>query len=62
MVFLCQRENAEYYIPGSSAPPDAAVQIWGRSTIPSMVARLVHGASIKAVMDWAKQELEGFRR
>ncbi len=54
--------NAEYYIPGSSAPPDVAVQMWGRSTIPSMVARITQGASIKTVMDWAKQELEGFRR
>ena len=54
--------DAEYYIPGSSAPPDLAVQIWGRSVIPSMVARMVQGASAKTVMDWATKELEGFRR
>ena len=54
--------GAEYYISGSSAPPELAVQIWSRSVMPSMVARLVQGKTIKETMDWAKQELEGFKR
>lgn len=54
--------DAEYYIVASQAPPEIAVQIWGRSVIPSMVARIVQGSTPKQVIDWAKGELEGFRR
>jgi ABC-type glycerol-3-phosphate transport system substrate-binding protein len=54
--------ESEYYIVASEAPPEIAVQIWGRYLIPSMVARTVQGGSAKDVMDWAKTELEGFRR
>ena len=54
--------DAEYYIVGSSGPPDIGVQIWGRNVIPAMVARVVAGATAKQVIDWAKQELEGLRR
>ena len=39
-----------------------AVQMWSRYIYPSMAARLVQGGKIKEVMDWASQELEGFRR
>jgi ABC-type glycerol-3-phosphate transport system substrate-binding protein len=53
--------NAEYYIPGSSAPPEIATQIWARYIFPGMVARLVSGSTIKQSIDWAKSELEGFR-
>jgi hypothetical protein len=38
------------------------VQVWNRSVIPGMVARLVSGSTIKQSMDWAKGELEGFTR
>ena len=54
--------DAEHYIVGSSAPVEMAVQIWSRYVFPSMAARLVQGNSIKQVIDWAAQELEGFRR
>jgi len=54
--------DAEYYIVGSSAPADMAVQIWSRYVIPSMVARMVQGSTAKQVIAWAKEELEGFRR
>ncbi|MBV9251097.1 MAG: extracellular solute-binding protein [Acetobacteraceae bacterium] len=54
--------NAEYYIPGSSAPPEIAVQIWNRSLLPGMVARLMAGRTIKQSIAWAKDELEGFVR
>jgi len=54
--------DAEYYIVGSSAPPDIGVQIWSHYMIPGMVARIVSGHSEKKVIDWAKAELEGLRR
>ena len=54
--------DAEYYIVGSSAPPDIGVQIWSQNMIPGMVARIVTGQPAKQVIDWAKGELEGIRR
>ena len=54
--------QASYYVTGSSAPPDIAVQMWNRGTIPTMVAKLYSGNSIAQTIDWAKGELEGFTR
>ena len=54
--------DAEYYVPGSSAPPEIATQIWNRYIFPGMVARLMSGKTIKESIDWAKDELEGFSR
>jgi ABC-type glycerol-3-phosphate transport system substrate-binding protein len=54
--------GAEYYITGSSGPPEIAVQIWNRGIVPGMVGRLVSGQTIKQAMDWAQNELEGFTR
>jgi ABC-type glycerol-3-phosphate transport system substrate-binding protein len=54
--------NAEYYVPGSSAPPEIAVQIWNRYVLPGMVSRLLSGQTIKQSIAWAKEELEGFVR
>jgi len=54
--------DAEYYITGSSGPPDIGVQMWNRGLIPTMVSKLVSGQSIKQATDWAKDELEGFTR
>ncbi|HXA24894.1 MAG TPA: ABC transporter substrate-binding protein [Acetobacteraceae bacterium] len=54
--------GSEYYVPGSSAPPDIAVQIWNRGLPPGMVARLLDGQSIKQAIAWAKDELQGFVR
>ena len=54
--------DAEYYIVGSSAPPEIGTQIWSHYMIPGMVARIVTGQSPKQVIDWAKGELEGLRR
>lgn len=59
---LRPHHDAEHYIVGSSAPVEMAVQIWSRYIFPSMAARLVQGSSPKQVIDWASQELEGFRR
>jgi ABC-type glycerol-3-phosphate transport system substrate-binding protein len=46
----------------SPAPPDIAVQIYNRGTMPTMLAKLQSGQSIKQVQDWAQDELEGFVR
>jgi ABC-type glycerol-3-phosphate transport system substrate-binding protein len=57
-----QWHEAEYYIAGSAAPPEIAVQMWNRSIMPGMVARLLDGQSIKQSIAWAKEELQGFTR
>jgi ABC-type glycerol-3-phosphate transport system substrate-binding protein len=54
--------DAEYYIPGSSGPPEIAVQMWNRGIQAGMVSRLVAGKTIKESIAWAKDELEGFAR
>jgi ABC-type glycerol-3-phosphate transport system substrate-binding protein len=59
---LRPHHDAEYYIVGSSGPPEIGVQIWSQYMIPSMVARMVTGSTEKGVIDWAKKELEGIRR
>ncbi len=52
--------GGEYYITGSSAPPEIAVQMWNRAVIPGMVARILTGKTIEQTIAWAKDELEGF--
>jgi hypothetical protein len=54
--------DAEYYITGSSGPPDLGVQAWNRGLIPTMVSKLVSGQSINQAIAWARDELEGFVR
>ncbi|MGE0221623.1 MAG: ABC transporter substrate-binding protein [Acetobacteraceae bacterium] len=54
--------DGEYYITGSSAPPEIAVQMWNRAVVPGMVAKLFSGQSIDDSIAWARQELEGFVR
>ena len=50
------------WIACAPAPPDIAVQIYNRGTVPTMLAKLQNGQSIKQVQDWAQDELEGFIR
>ena len=55
--------NATPSIAGFPAPPDIAVQIYNRATMTTMVAKLTQGGqSMKEVIAWAKDELEGFTR
>ncbi|HVY15175.1 MAG TPA: extracellular solute-binding protein [Rhodopila sp.] len=54
--------DAEYYVTGSSGPPEIGVQAWNRGLIPTMVSKLVAGQSIEQSIAWAKDELEGFMR
>jgi ABC-type glycerol-3-phosphate transport system substrate-binding protein len=54
--------NQISHIAVSPAPPEIAVQVYNRGTLPTMFAKLQSGQSIKAVQDWAQDELEGFVR
>ncbi|MBV8745705.1 MAG: extracellular solute-binding protein [Xanthobacteraceae bacterium] len=47
---------------GWPAPPAVAAQIVSRATMPNMLARLYRGQSVKEVVDWAAEELDGFSR
>lgn len=53
--------DAVYYVPGQSAPPEVAVQIWNRYIYPGLVARMMAGQTIKQALAWAKEEISGFR-
>ncbi|MGH7040886.1 MAG: ABC transporter substrate-binding protein [Acetobacteraceae bacterium] len=52
--------QADYYITGMAGPPDVAVQMWNRGTIPTMVAKMQAGGTPEQSIKWAKDELEGF--
>ena len=54
--------NEVTHVAVSPAPPEIAVQVYNRGTMPTMLAKLQGGMSIKAVQDWAQDELEGFVR
>jgi ABC-type glycerol-3-phosphate transport system substrate-binding protein len=59
---LRDTQHAVANIAASSAPPDIAVQIFNRGTMPTMLAKLLSGQSIEQVIAWANDELEGFAR
>ena len=50
------------HIAVAPAPPEIAVQVYNRGTLPTMMAKLQSGQSIQQVQDWAQDELEGFLR
>ncbi len=54
--------HQQSWIACAPAPPEIAVQIYTRGTLPTMLAKLQSGQSIKQVQDWAQDELEGFVR
>ena len=54
--------NAKPHIAASPAPPDIAVQIYNRATMPTMLAKLQSGQKVDQVIAWAQDELEGFTR
>jgi ABC-type glycerol-3-phosphate transport system substrate-binding protein len=54
--------HQESWIALAPAPPEIAVQAYNRGTLPTMLAKLQSGQSIKQVQDWAQDELEGFVR
>jgi ABC-type glycerol-3-phosphate transport system substrate-binding protein len=59
---LRKSHNAQTHIAAMPAPPDIAVQIYNRGTMPTMFAKLQSGQSITQVVAWAQDELEGFAR
>ena len=54
--------HQENWIACAPAPPEIAVQIYNRGTVPTMLAKLQGGQSIQQVVNWAQDELEGFVR
>jgi ABC-type glycerol-3-phosphate transport system substrate-binding protein len=54
--------HQENWIAMAPAPPEIAVQAYNRGTLPTMLAKLKSGQSIKDVQDWAEDELGGFVR
>ena len=54
--------KAEAHIAALPAPPEVAVQIYNRGTMPTMLAKLKSGQTIDQVIAWANDELEGFSR
>ncbi len=54
--------HAQPCIAAAPAPPEIAVQIYSRGTMPTMFARLQHGQSVPDVVAWADQEVESFLR
>jgi ABC-type glycerol-3-phosphate transport system substrate-binding protein len=54
--------NAEPNITASEAPPALAVQIYRRAIHSGMLGRMKRGQSMKQVVAWAQNELEGFTR
>jgi ABC-type glycerol-3-phosphate transport system substrate-binding protein len=54
--------KTQAWVAASEAAPEVAVQIYNRGTMPTMVAKLQSGQSIKDVIAWAQEELEGFVR
>jgi ABC-type glycerol-3-phosphate transport system substrate-binding protein len=55
-------QHAKPHIAALPAPPDIAVQIYNRGTMPTMFAKLLSGQTIPQVIAWAKDELQGFSR
>ena len=54
--------NATASLTASSATPDVAVQVYNRAVHNQMLARMKDGQSIKQVLAWAKDEIEGYLR
>jgi ABC-type glycerol-3-phosphate transport system substrate-binding protein len=54
--------HQESWVAMAPAPPEIAVQAYNRGTLPTMLAKLQSGQSIKQVLDWAEDELGGFTR
>jgi ABC-type glycerol-3-phosphate transport system substrate-binding protein len=54
--------HQQNWIAVAPAPPEIAVQVYNRGTLPTMLAKLQSGQSVKQVQDWAEDELSGFVR
>jgi ABC-type glycerol-3-phosphate transport system substrate-binding protein len=54
--------NQKGSLTAAEASPDVAVQVYNRAIHNQIMARLKEGQSIKTVIAWAQDELEGFTR
>jgi ABC-type glycerol-3-phosphate transport system substrate-binding protein len=54
--------NAKPSLTAAEASPDVAVQIYNRAVHNQMLARMKNGQSIKEVLAWAKDEIQGYLR
>ena len=52
--------QAEASIAAYPAPPEIAVQIYNTATMPTMLAKLKSGSSVKDVIAWADDQVGGF--
>jgi ABC-type glycerol-3-phosphate transport system substrate-binding protein len=55
-------DHQQSWVALAPAPPEIAVQVYNRGSLPTMLAKLQSGQSIKEVQDWAEDELGGFVR
>jgi ABC-type glycerol-3-phosphate transport system substrate-binding protein len=55
-------QHQQNWVAVAPAPPEIAVQVYNRGTLPTMLAKLQSGQSIKQVQDWAEDELSGLTR
>jgi ABC-type glycerol-3-phosphate transport system substrate-binding protein len=57
-----ESHHQKNWIAVAPAPPELAVQVYNRGTLPTMLAKLKTGSSVKEVQNWAADELAGFVR
>jgi len=57
-----ESHHQKNWIAMAPAPPEVAVQAYNRGTMPTMLAKLRTGQSVKDVQSWAADELGGFVR
>ncbi len=55
-----KQHNTVSHLAHMPAPPEIAVQVYNRGTLPTMLAKLKAGESIDQVITWGQRELEGF--
>ena len=56
------RGDQKNIMPCSPAPPPMASQLYTNATMPKLIVRIGRGESIDKALDWAANEIEGFRR
>ena len=59
---LRKSHDSKTHMAAYPAPPEIAVQIYNRGTLPTMIAKVHSGTSINDTIAWAKNELAGFTR
>lgn len=55
-----KQHNQVEHLSMMPAPPEIAVQMYNRGTLPTMFAKLKAGQTIPQVIAWATEEIEGF--